>query len=39
VIVQVKRKGVRTIGVFRPLPGFISKTVQDNAIVTMADQY
>ena len=35
--VQVKYKGVRKIGVFRPISRFISKTVQDATIATMED--
>ena len=35
---QVKHKGISKIGVFRPISRFISKTVQDTAIVTMEDE-
>ena len=34
---QVKYKEVWKIGVFRPVSYFISKTVQDTAIVTIED--
>ena len=39
VIVQLKWKGYKKISVFRPISRFISKTVQDTAIVTMEDKY
>jgi len=38
VIVQVKWKGTMKHWHFRPIPRFISKTVQDTAIDAMGDE-